>query len=406
MTQSKVTEHTLENGLKIICESSPRAQSVGVGFFVQTGSRDETKKESGVSHFLEHMLFKGTEKRNALQLTFEMGNIGAQANAFTSEENTVYYATVLPEYLAQMQDILSDMMRSTLDTHEFNTEKNVILEEIALYEDRPQFFLFDNATTHFFGEHPAGNSVLGSAESIKALARDEMKAYFDRRYAPNNMVFVCAGNIDADRVIAQTESLCGNWKRFDTPRSRPEFVCSKKEKIFKKPNIQQSHVLLLSDGPSAQDKDRYALSLLSMILGDSTGSRMYYDLVQSGIAESAGADTDERDQVGCFYAYAVTEPESADQVSQKMRSILQSARDFSEADVNRAKVKSISRIVASGELPMGRLMALGSEWLYRQEIQNLQELIAAIKSVTVKDIRQALERFSLECISEYRLIPE
>lgn len=406
MSQTTVTEHTLSNGMKIICESSPLAQSVGIGFFVQTGSRDETKKESGVSHFLEHMLFKGTEKRTAMQLTFDMGNIGAQGNAFTSEENTVYYASVLPEYLDDMQEILSDMMRSTLDPQEFATEKNVILEEIALYDDRPQFFLFDNATTHFFGDHPAGNSVLGSVESIKALSRDEMKSYFDRRYAPNNMVFVCAGNIDPGKVIARAETLCGSWKPFGTPRHKPVFSPTIKEKIFKKPNIQQSHVLLLTEGPSAQHDDRFAMSMLSMILGDSTGSRMYYDLVQTGIAESAGSDTDERDQVGCFYAYAVTEPESADTVSQTMRKIIAAARDFSDTDLSRAKIKSISRIVASGELPMGRLMALGSEWLYRQEIQNLRSLIDAIKAVTVKDVRRALDRFSLSDLSEYRLIPE
>jgi predicted Zn-dependent peptidase len=406
MSKAVVTERTLSNGLKIICESSPRAQSVGVGFFVQTGSRDETVKESGVSHFLEHMLFKGTPKRSALELTFDMGNIGAQANAFTSEENTVYYATVLPEYLPQMQDILSDMMRPSLDPQEFSTEKNVILEEIALYDDRPQFYLFDNATTHFFGEHPAGNSVLGSTDSIKALTRDEMKNYFDRRYAPNNMVFVCAGNINAEEVIARAEKMCGDWKNFETPRAKPEFKCTKKGKIFKKPNVQQSHLLLLAEGPSAQDPDRYALSLFSMILGDSTGSRLYYDLVQPGIAESASADTDERDSVGGFYGYAVTEPDKLDEVSRIMHKAIQDARHFSDADLARAKTKSISRIVASGELPMGRLMALGNEWLYRREIQNLQELMADIKAVTTQDIHRALGRFPFLELSEYRLIPE
>jgi len=406
MSKTRVVEHTLSNGLKIICEHAPEAKSVGIGFFVQTGSRDETRKESGVSHFLEHMLFKGTPRRSALDLTFDMGNIGAQSNAYTSEENTVYYASVLPEYRENMQEILCDMLRPSLDAQEFDTEKNVILEEIALYQDRPQFYLFDNATTHFFGGHPAGNSVLGSNESIKALTRDEMKDYFDRRYAPNNMVFVCAGKIDPDAVIRQAEELCGSWTRFDTPRERPSLVTTAREKIFTKPNIQQSHVLLLADGPSAQDEERYALSLLSMILGDSTGSRMYYELVQTGIAESAGCDTDERDAVGDFYAYAVTEPDQIDRVSGIMRSIISSPGKFTEADLNRAKTKSISRIVASGELPMGRLMALGNEWLYRGEISNLQQLIADIKAVTVNDIHRALERYSLSVLSEYRLIPE
>jgi predicted Zn-dependent peptidase len=386
MNKKNVKQHTLKNGLKIICEHTPEAKSVGLGFFVKTG-------------------FKGTPKRSALELTFDMGNIGAQANAFTSEENTVYYATVLPEYALSMQEILSDMMRPTLDPQEFDTEKNVILEEIALYQDRPQFYLFDNASTDFFGSHPAGNSVLGSNESIKALTREQMKDYFDRRYAPNNIVFACAGNIDADAIIRQVESLCGGWSSIDAPRKYPLFSAENKSKIFQKPNIQQGHVLLYAQGPSAQDKERYALSMLSMILGDSSGSRMYYELVQTGIAESAGADTDEKDQAGNFYAYAVTEPNKTDQVSEIMRSIISKAHDFNDADLTRAKTKSISRIIANGELPMGRLMALGTEWVYLNQIQNLQDLISEVKAVTVSDIHAALEKFPLQVISEYRLLP-
>ena len=172
-----------------------------------------------------------------------------------------------------------------------------------------------------------------------------------------------------------------------------------------RPKTHQAHVLLFSEGPSAQDPDRYALGLLSMILGDATGSKMYYDLIQTGLVESGGADTDERDAVGNFYAYAVTEPDRVEQVSQIMRKIVAATKDFTEADLNRAKTKSISRIVASGELPMGRLMALGSEWLYRQEIQNLAELMNDIKAVTISDIHKALERFPFTVLSEYHLMP-
>lgn len=163
----------LSNGLTLLGESNPANVSSAIGFFVKTGARDETAVESGLSHFLEHMLFKGTPTRSAIQINLELGNLGAQANAFTSEENTVYYAAVIPERFAEMQELLSDMLRPSLDPNEFAMEKKVILEEIALYQDRPHFYLFEQAFKDYFGSHPAGNSVLGTHASVSALTHQQ-----------------------------------------------------------------------------------------------------------------------------------------------------------------------------------------------------------------------------------------
>jgi predicted Zn-dependent peptidase len=171
----------LSNGLTVVGEPNPANVSAAIGFFVRTGSRDENEQESGVSHFLEHMMFKGTATRSAEDITFQLGNIGAQANAFTSEENTVYYGAVIPEHLPAMQELLSDMLRPAIDPDEFSTEKNVILEEIALYQDRPTHVLFEKAYRTFYGTHPVGNSVLGSTDSISALTYEQMRGYFERR---------------------------------------------------------------------------------------------------------------------------------------------------------------------------------------------------------------------------------
>jgi predicted Zn-dependent peptidase len=405
MATSSVTQKVLSNGLTVLIEHIPQAQSVGIGFFVKTGSRDEQVSESGVSHFLEHMLFKSTQRRSALDITFEMGNIGAQSNAFTSEENTVYYATVLPEYLSAAQDVLTDQMMPILNDAEFETEKKVILEEIALYQDKPQFYLFENAHLDFFAGHSAGNSVLGTVASISALSRAQMKQYFDRRYAPNNIVFVCAGKVDSDRVVQQLEAQSAGWLPRETPRSYTPFAARSTQKEFRKANLQQGHVLILSDGPSAQDEDRYAMGLVAMMIGDATGSRIYYELVQTGIAEGAGSDCDERDRAGSFYAYAVTTPENISQVSSILNKILDTPREFSQADLSRAQTKSISRLVANGELPMGRLMSLGSEWQYHGVIHNLKENIERIRSVSLNDIERAIGRFPLKVRSEYHLLP-
>src|SRR6187549_3028749 len=178
--------HTLPNGLQIIGETSPSARSVSLGFFVRTGSRDETVEVSGVSHFLEHMMFKGTPRRSALDVNLDFDRIGASYNAYTSEENTVFYAAILPEYLPQAVDILADILRPSLREEDFEMEKNVIIEEIGMYEDQPMWSAYDAAKRSHFHDHPLGNSILGTADSIRALKRDQMHEYFRRRYvAPN-----------------------------------------------------------------------------------------------------------------------------------------------------------------------------------------------------------------------------
>src|SRR5437762_676231 len=174
--------YVLENGLQVIGETNPAMRSAAVGFFVRTGSRDETPEVSGVSHFLEHMVFKGTKRRTALDVNRDFDQIGANYNAFTSEENTVFYAAVLPEYLPQSVDIIADILRPSLREDDFEMEKNVIIEEIGMYEDQPMWSAYDNAKKAYFAEHPLGNSILGTPDSIRALQRDQMHAYFQRRY--------------------------------------------------------------------------------------------------------------------------------------------------------------------------------------------------------------------------------
>src|SRR5437667_510559 len=174
--------HVLPNGLQIIGETSPSARSVALGFFVRTGARDETRDVSGVTHFLEHMVFKGTPRRTALDVNLDFDRIGANYNAFTSEENTVFYAAILPEYLPQAVDILADILRPSLRGDDFNMEKKVIIEEIGMYEDQPMWCAYDNAKKAFFADHPLGNSILGSAASVAGLTREQMQGYFDRRY--------------------------------------------------------------------------------------------------------------------------------------------------------------------------------------------------------------------------------
>src|SRR5438445_10446644 len=179
--------HRLPNGLQLIGETSPSARSAALGFFVRTGSRDETPDVSGVTHFLEHMVFKGTPRRSAFDVNRDFDRIGADYNAFTSEENTVFHACLLPEYLPQAVDILADILRPSLRGDDFDMEKKVIIEEIGMYDDQPNWCVYDHAKKAFFGSHPLGNSVLGSVASVSALTRDQMAGYLDRRYLGSNI---------------------------------------------------------------------------------------------------------------------------------------------------------------------------------------------------------------------------
>src|SRR5260370_2569042 len=171
----------LKNGLKIIGETSPSARSTAIGFFVRTGSRDEPTEVCGVSHLLEHMVFKGTPRRSALDVNRDFDRIGAHYNAFTSEENTVFHAAVLPEYLPQAVDILSDILRPSLRGDDFDMEKNVIIEAIGMYEDQPTWSAYDHAKKAYFADHPLGNSILRTPDRIRALTPDQMQGYFDKR---------------------------------------------------------------------------------------------------------------------------------------------------------------------------------------------------------------------------------
>jgi predicted Zn-dependent peptidase len=191
---------TLPNGMRVVAEIDPSAHTAAAGFFVKTGARDERPQLMGVSHFLEHMMFKGTATMSAEDLNRGFDRMGARNNAFTSNELTCFYAHVLPEHAPACLRLLAEMMRPALRAKDFETEKGVILEEIAMYEDNPFWILYEAAVERHFGHHPLAHRVLGTKETITALPRDAMQAYFDARYSADNTLVSLAGNIDFDRA--------------------------------------------------------------------------------------------------------------------------------------------------------------------------------------------------------------
>lgn len=399
---------TLSNGLTIIGERTPSSLSAAIGFFVRTGSRDETAEINGVSHFLEHMLFKGTDKMDALEVNAAFDRTGAQFNAFTSEENTVYYAGVLPEFLGEVTAIWADLMRPSLRDEDFNMEKNVILEEIAMYEDMPHFDVMDRARTLHFAPHPCGNSVLGSNETIKALTSEQMRSYFRKRYSPSNITVCCCGNFDWDKYTAQIEELCGGWENFPATRELSFTEGSGQRQIITKPNLAREHICLVNPSVSAQDHRHYAANLLSIIVGDERGSRFYWELVDTAIAEVAAMHYEDMDGVGGLYCYFQCAAEQSEKVQQIVDRILAEVIEggVTEEELTKAKNKALSSLTLKNELPMGRLISVAFNHLYLNDYIETQKEIADIKAVTVEDVNEVARLYDLRKYTQVILRPE
>jgi len=390
-------QHTLDNGLEIVAETSPDAYSSAYAFFVRTGARDETLEVSGVSHFLEHMVFKGSANRTAADVNRDLDDLSASSNAYTSEEQTVYYATTLPEDQESIIELLADMMRPALRPDDFDTEKQVILEEIAKYDDQPPYGAHEKCMAAFFGDHPLGKSILGTPASVGGLARDQMLSYFEQRYSPKNMVLAAAGNVDFDSLILQAQNYCGRWGMFEAPRATPVTKPCHEFKVIRKPMAAQEYVVQLAAGPAATDPDRYAARLLTTVIGDDTGSRLFWELVDTGQAESASIGTQEYQGAGVYLTWLSCLPDLAAENLQRIAEIVQEAEGngVTEEELEQAKNKVCAQIVLHSERPTNRLFSVGNAWIQRRQYKTVREAVDAYRAVTLSDIARVLKQFPL-----------
>ncbi len=397
----------LDNGLVIIGELNKAAKSAAVGFFVRTGARDENGQINGVSHFLEHMLFKGTEKLSAFEVNEAFDSKGAKFNAYTGEENTVFFASVLPEYLTEISRLWSQLLRPALRDDDFSMEKNVIKQEIAMYKDQPEFDVMDRCRKLYFGEHPCGNSVLGTEESIDKLTAEQMRGYFQSRYAPNNIVLAAVGDFDWDQVCAVVEEVCGRWQRQDVTRALDDFGGSIENGRIAKANLAREHICLMSPGVSAQDDRRFAASLLDSIVGDSVGSRFFWELVDNAIAEEAVMHSGPMDGTGLFYSYIRCSRENVEKVLEIVKKVFSNLRadGITNDELRKAKNKLLSHLVIKNEVPSGRLFDLGLNWIYLKKYRKLSDDIEAIKQVSVADVNSLIGEFNLSDFTQFSIGP-
>ncbi len=390
-------KHTLANGLEVVAECNPHAWSTAVGFFVNTGARDESDDLLGVSHFLEHMAFKGTPSQTEDDVDRRFDELGAHHNAFTSEEHTVYHAAVLPECQDRAVELLADLLQPAIRDADFTTEKHVILEEIRMYEDQPPFGADDKCRAAFFGEHPLGHKILGTHESIAALSADAMRAYHRGRYAAGNVALVAAGRVDFPALIAAARRATADWPSGAPGRTKRAAATRTEFLAIEKKSAVQQYAVGMAEGPNASDPLRYAAKLLAMVLGDDTGSRLFWELVDPGLAETVSLSHHEYEEAGIFAAYLCCDPENAEE---NLRRIAEVCRQVQREGIRpdelaQAKSKVGSRIVLLGERPRSRLFLVGSDWIERREYNSVQDDLRAVAAVTLDDVSRVLARFPL-----------
>ena len=378
---------TLPNGLEIIAEVDADAHTAAAGFFVKAGARDEDPAVMGVSHFLEHMMFKGTARRTAAQVDRDFDDVGADHNAFTSGEMTAFWAHALPDHLPRVVEVLADILRPSLRQADFDDEKSVIIEEIAMYDDQPFWVVYERTTERFFGAHPLSHRVLGTRDTVEALQRDQMQSYFDSRYSADNTAIALAGRLDFDAVVEQLARSCGDWVKTDARRAYPRAEHVDDEFTIESDTVNRHYAISMSPAPAIQDDRRYAAAMLANVLGDAEGSQLYWSLVETGLAEEVRAQYDGHDGVGCFLVYYVCSPESAAEVDRVIAACIDELPDsVTDDDLDRIRSKVATSATLQGELPAGRMQRLGRLWTYTAEYWSLDEELDRINAVTLDDV--------------------
>jgi predicted Zn-dependent peptidase len=339
------------------------------------------------------MLFKGNQRLSADDINRTFDELGADYNAFTSEERTVYYGAAPAGRTPELFDLLTELMEPSLRQADFDMEKNVILEEIAMYQDRPVQRLFEEASHRFWNGHPLGNSVLGSRDSITALSRDAMYDYFKQRYAPSNVLLVLAGNYDWDALLARAAQRTAGWSDYRVQRSRPEAHPSSGAQQVVDASLNRRHTALFAPGVGVDSDLRYAAAILASAIGDSSGSRLYWELVDKGVTDNAWLSHEASEGQGAFVGYLSAAPDRAAQVLDKYRAVLSQAQDegLNEAEWRRAQRKIATGATFRAETPLGRLMSFGTGYQTLGVYQTVNQVVQQVMSTPLADGNRLLQ---------------
>ncbi|MEA2447533.1 MAG: hypothetical protein QOK47_1170 [Actinomycetota bacterium] len=392
---TKFARTVLDSGATVVTEEMSEVRSVSVGFWFDVGSRDEPEVLAGTSHFLEHLLFKGTPTRSAKDIAEAFDAVGGDVNAFTGKEYTCYYSRVLDTNLPMALDVLSDMITaSSIDSPELESERNVILEEIAMHEDAPDELVHDLFYRCLWDGHPLGRPVLGYNETISSVARDQVVEYWKERYSPKNLVVAAAGHVGHDELVADVERLFAS-DSIGTKSERPSSGPSPRTgvNVYKRPT-EQAHIVVGTESLARNHPDRHALGVLDTVLGGGMSSRLFQEIREKrGLAYSVYSYRSLFSDTGTFAIYAGTTPQNADDVIDIIHEEIQKilADGITEAELDRAKGHVKGALVLSSEDPGSRMNRLGRQQLTTGEILSIDELIEKFERLEMEDLRRVAD---------------
>ncbi len=382
----KVTLSELDTGERVVSERVPSVRSVAIGFWIDVGSRDEREDRAGVSHFIEHLLFKGSRRFDAQEIAETFDAMGAEINAATSRENTVVYARVPDKHVETALEVMTDMVFAP-SLAEVDAEREVVLEEIAMYEDTPQELVHDLFSQALFGSQPLGRPVIGTAEVISTVSRRALASYHRTAYAPGNIVVAAAGNLEHDRLVAllqRSERRAGAPARAGTRVRRPLTKPPSPELRFQRKDTEQYHLCLGATGISRSDRRRFAASLLDSILGGSASSRLFQEIREKrGMAYSVYSFAAQYSDTGVLGVYVGTREENLGpcvEIAVEQIGEIAAGR-LRNGELERAKENLKGRIVLSLESTSNRMSRLGKALVTDTELLTLERVMAEIDAV-------------------------
>ncbi len=403
---AQVTE--LDSGVRVVTESVPSVRSVALGLWVGTGSRNETPEQAGVSHFLEHLLFKGTPRYSAVELNEQFDSIGASFNAATSKETTHIHARFLDDHTERAFDLMAEMLLgSTYPEDEVKTERQVVIEEIAMYEDEPSDKVHDILDEAIFGDHPLGARVIGSADVVGSIPIPDIRGYHDARYVGPNIVVAAAGSLEHEAIVETAGKLLDPKREGSDGAPQPEADGSTPDVAFQSKDTEQYHLCLGAPGISRSDDRRFALRVLNTLFGGSSSSRLFTEVREKrGLAYAVGSYADSYRDAGMIAMYVGTREENVGEAFEVIGAELGRliAEDVPDEELIRAKESVKGRIVLAQESTASRMSRLAGSVLFDLPILGLDEMIAKVDAVSADDLREIAdtlyrpERFSAACI--------
>jgi predicted Zn-dependent peptidase len=412
MNGSDRVERTIrEDGFRVISEQIKTVRSISLGVWVKTGSRHESDEQAGITHFLEHMLFKGTEKRSAFDIALSMEAVGGYLNAFTSNEYTCYYTRCLDTELELAFDVLSDMvLHSTFQPEEIEKEKKVVIEEMKMYRDSPDDFVFEAFTSHLFDQHPLGRPIIGYESTVSAFTREDLQQYVHERYNPSNILISVAGNIDHGKVVQLADTYFSFVKNGDTANINVRLTPYHTARKELKKQIEQTHYIIGKRSIGNSDDDRFKLLLANTVLGGGMSSRLHQNIREKyGYCYSVNSFNHSFVDTGMFGVYTGTDAAHVDHVRELVFAEFEKLRTelIPDKELNEAKSQLKGKMLLAQESMSNRMMRLAKSEIYYSRFVTLDELVNNIDTVSAEDIRHfAAQFFKAEDFSETVLLPE